>query len=177
MKFKNVDDAIYFLRFNTGTEKLLKDISCTDFIKYLKENAIGTSVNLIRIDDKYFECTEYTIIEEESLRLRDFRVTYDNRVFYHRYLGADHELVDSKKDEKTMNEKYKVEYKRLKYDILIGLYDKSLMAFVIQYGRLLAFLELSAFTSIERDNEEDKLHELYSDWEKRYNGGNINEKI
>lgn len=171
MKFKNVDDAIYFLRFDTGTEKLLKDISCTDFIKYLKENAIDTSVNSIRIDDKYFECTEYTL-REESLRLRDFRVTCDNRVFYHRYLGSDHELVDSKKDEK-----YKVEYKRLKYDISIGLYDKSLMAFAIQYGRLLAFLELSDFTSIERDNEEDKLHELYSDWEKRYNGGNINEKI
>lgn len=76
-----------------------------------------------------------------------------------------------------MNEKYKEEYERLKYDILIGLYDKRLMTFSIQYGRLLAFLELSAFTSIERDNEEDKLHELYSDWEKRYNGGNINEKI
>lgn len=171
MKFKNVDDAIYFLRFDTGTEKLLKDISCTDFIKYLKENAAYTSVNSIRIDDKYFECTQY-ILREESLRLRDFRVTSDNRVFYHRYLGADHELVDSKKDEK-----YKVEYKRLKYDISIGLYDKSLIAFAIQYGRLLAFLELSDFTSIERDNEEDKLHELYSDWEKRYNGGNINEKI
>jgi hypothetical protein len=76
-----------------------------------------------------------------------------------------------------MNEKYKDEHERLKYDISIGLYDKSLMAFAIQYGRLLAFLELSAFTSIERDNEEDKLHELYTDWEKRYNGGNINEKI
>lgn len=76
-----------------------------------------------------------------------------------------------------MNKKYKVEYERLKYDISIGLYDKELMAFAIQYGRLLAFLELSAFKSIERDNEEDKLHELYSDWEKRYNGGNINEKI
>lgn len=76
-----------------------------------------------------------------------------------------------------MNEKYKAEYERLEYDISIGLYDKSLIAFAIQYGRLLAFLELSVFTSIERDNEEDKLHELYSDWEKRYNGGNINEKI
>ncbi|UWD54683.1 MAG: hypothetical protein [Bacteriophage sp.] len=76
-----------------------------------------------------------------------------------------------------MNEKYKAEYERLEYDLSIGLYDKSLIAFAIQYGRLLAFLELSVFTSIERDNEEDKLHELYSDWEKRYNGGNINEKI
>ena len=76
-----------------------------------------------------------------------------------------------------MNEKYKAEYERLEYDLSIGLYDKSLIAFAIQYGRLLAFLELSVFTSIEQDNEEDKLHELYSDWEKRYNGGNINEKI
>lgn len=76
-----------------------------------------------------------------------------------------------------MNEKYKVEYERLKTDLSIGLYDKSLIAFAIQYGRLLAFLELSVFTSIERDNEEDKLLKLCSEWEKRYNGGNINEKI
>lgn len=167
MKFKNDDDAIYFLRFTMTTEEIIKDMSCTDFIKYLKENAVDTNVNLIRIDDKYIECVEYTI-REESLRLRDFRVTHDGRVFYHRYLGAEHELVDSKKNEKTMNEKYKEEYERLKYDLSIGLYDKSLIAFTLQYGRLLAFLELSVLTSIERDNEEDKLHELYSDWEKRY---------
>lgn len=83
------------------------------------------------------------------------------------------ELVDSKKTEKTMNEKFKVEYERLKTDLSIGLYDKSLIAFAIQYGRLLAFLELSVFTSIERDNEEDKLLKLCSEWEKRYKGGNI----
>lgn len=176
MKFKYDDDAVYFLRFSTALEKMLKYISCTDFIKYLKENAIETSVNLIRIDDKNFECTEYTI-REENLKLRDFMVTNDGRVFYHRYLGADHELVNSKKTEKTMNEKFKVEYERLKTDISIGLYDKSFLAFGIQYGRLLAFLELSVFTSIERDNEEDKLLELYSEWEKRYKGGYINEKI
>lgn len=76
-----------------------------------------------------------------------------------------------------MNKKYKAEYERLKYDISIGLYNKRLMSFAIQYGRLLAFLELSSYTSIERDNEEDKLHELYSYWEKRYNGGDTNEKI
>lgn len=76
-----------------------------------------------------------------------------------------------------MNEKYKDEHERLKYDISIGLYDKSLMAFAIQYGRLLAFLELSAFTSIERDNEEDKLHELYLEWDRRYNEVIYNEKI
>ena len=34
-----------------------------------------------------------------------------------------------------MNEKYKAEYERLEYDISIGLYDKSLIAFAIQYGR------------------------------------------
>lgn len=38
-----------------------------------------------------------------------------------------------------MNEKYKAEYERLEYDLSIGLYDKSLIAFAIQYGRLLAF--------------------------------------
>ena len=179
MKFKDVDDAVYFCRFNMATEKIIKDISCTNFIKYLKENAIGTDVDFICIDDKQAECIKYTIREEEGLRLRDFLVTYDDRVFYHRYLGENHELVDCEKDEKTMNEKYKEEYKRLKYDFSIGLYNKSRMAFAIQYGRLLAFLELSVFTSIERDNEEDKLHKLYSDWEKRYysNEEKINEKI
>lgn len=76
-----------------------------------------------------------------------------------------------------MNEKYKAEYERLKYDLSIGLYDKSRMAFAIQYGRLLAFLELSVFTDIERDNEEDKLHELYLEWDRRYNEVIYNEKI
>ena len=84
------------------------------------------------------------------------------------------ELVDS---EKAINEKYKVEYERLKYDISTGLYNKSRMAFAIQYGRLLAFLELSVFTDIERDNEEDKLHELYLEWDRRYNEVIYNEKI
>lgn len=176
MKFKNDSDSIYFVRFSKFIEEILRDMTCTEFIKYLKENAIYRSENLTRIDDKYFECTDYTL-RQEDLRLRDFKVTYDDRVFYHRYLGADHELVDSEKDEKTMNKKYKAEYERLKYDLSIGLYNESLMAFAIQYGRLLAFLELSALTSIERDNEEDKLHKLYSDWEKRYNEGEINEKI
>lgn len=76
-----------------------------------------------------------------------------------------------------MNEKYKAEYERLEYDLSIGLYDKSLIAFAIQYGRLLAFLELSVFTDIERDNEEDKLHELYLEWDRRYNEVIYNEKI
>jgi hypothetical protein len=73
--------------------------------------------------------------------------------------------------------KYKAEYERFKYDLSIGLYDKGLIAFVIQYGRLLAFLELSVFTDIERDNEEDKLHELYLEWDRRYNEVIYNEKI
>lgn len=76
-----------------------------------------------------------------------------------------------------MNKKYKAEYERLKYDLSIGLYDKTRIAFAIQYGRLLAFLELSVFTDIERDNEEDKLHELYSEWDRRYNEVIYNEKI
>lgn len=177
MKFKNVDDSKYFVRFMRATEEKIKSMDCAEFILYLRDNAVDMDIDFICIDGKKQQCVVYTIREEQSTNEKDFIVTEDNRVFYYRSLNARHELVDSKKDKKTVNEKYKSEYERLKYDLSIGLYDKSLIAFVIQYGRLLAFLELSAFTSIERDNEEDKLHELYSDWEKRYNGGNTNEKI
>lgn len=173
MKFKNVDDAKCFVRFSRGTEKIIRDMTCTEFIKYLKEKALVTQASFICIDDEQVKCIVYRIRDEQCLNLRNFIVTNDNRVFYHKSLNENYELVDSKKTEKTMNEKFKVEYERLKTDLSIGLYDKSLIAFAIQYGRLLAFLELSVFTSIERDNEEDKLLKLYSEWEKRYKGGNI----
>lgn len=67
-----------------------------------------------------------------------------------------------------MNEKYKVEYHTFKQDIELGLYDKALIAVAMQFGRLSAFLELADYTEVERDNEENKLRELYSCWEKRY---------
>lgn len=38
----------------------------------------------------------------------------------------------------------------------------------MQMGRILAYLGLSDFTEVERNNEENKLRELYSIWEKRY---------
>ena len=67
-----------------------------------------------------------------------------------------------------MNEKYQLFYNTFKQDIERGLYDKSLVAVVMQIGRLSAFLELSDFTEDERDNEENKLRELCNCWEKRY---------
>ena len=175
MKFKN--DAKYFVRFSRVTEKIIRDMTSAEFIKYLKEKALIKYESFISIDDKQFKCIVYRIRDEQSLNLRNFIVVNDNRVFYHKPLNENYELVDSKKDEKAINEKYKLEYEGLKYDILIGLYNKSRMAFAIQYGRLLAFLELSDFTPIERDNEEDKLHELYLDWDRRYNEVIYNEKI
>lgn len=177
MKFKNVDDSKYFVRFMRVTEEKIKTMTCAEFISYLMHNAIDVDTDFICVDGKQEKCVVYTIREEQSTIQKDFIVTENSRVFYYRSLNAKHELVDNEKNEEAINEKYKEEYERLKYDLSIGLYNKSLMAFAIQYGRLLAFLELSVLTSIERDNEEDKLHELYSDWEKRYNGGKINEKI
>lgn len=67
-----------------------------------------------------------------------------------------------------INEKYKEVYEIFKQDIEQGIYDKSLIAVAIQIGRVTAFLELSDVTENERDNEENKLRELYSVWEKRY---------
>lgn len=67
-----------------------------------------------------------------------------------------------------MNEKYQLFYNIFKQDIERGLYDKSLVAFIMQMGRISAYLELSDFTEVERDNEEYKLRELSNSWEKRY---------
>lgn len=67
-----------------------------------------------------------------------------------------------------INEKYKEVYEIFKQDIEQGIYDRSLIAVAMQIGRVTAFLELSDFTENERDNEENKLRELYSVWEKRY---------
>ena len=67
-----------------------------------------------------------------------------------------------------INEKYKEVYEIFKQDIEQGIYDRSLIAVAIQIGRVTTFLELSDFTENERDNEENKLRELYSVWEKRY---------
>lgn len=67
-----------------------------------------------------------------------------------------------------INEKYKEVYEIFKQDIEQGIYDRSLIAVAIQIGRVTAFLELSDFTENERDNEENKLRELYACWEKRY---------
>lgn len=67
-----------------------------------------------------------------------------------------------------MNEKYQLFYNTFKKDIELGLYDKALVAFIMQMGRISAYLELSDFTEVERNNEENKLRELSFIWEKRY---------
>ena len=67
-----------------------------------------------------------------------------------------------------MNNKYKSFYNTFKQDIEIGLYDKAFVAFIMQMGRISVYLELSDFTEVERNNEENRLRELCSFWEKRY---------
>lgn len=67
-----------------------------------------------------------------------------------------------------MNEKYQLFYDTFKQDIELGAYDKSIVTFIMQMGRISAYLELSDFTDAELDNEQNKLRELYSYWGKRY---------
>lgn len=67
-----------------------------------------------------------------------------------------------------MNEKYQLFYNIFKQDIESGAYDKALVPFIMQMGRISAYLELSDFTEVERDSEENRLRELYNCWEKRY---------
>lgn len=78
------------------------------------------------------------------------------------------ELVEIESDLVLPSGKYKAEYERFKLDISIGLYDNAIIAMSINFGRLLAFLELSSFTETERSEEEEKIRVLYHDWEKRY---------
>lgn len=65
-----------------------------------------------------------------------------------------------------INKKYKVVYEIFKQDIEQGIYDKSIVAFTMQMGRISAYLELSDFTEVERNNEENRLRELYVCWAK-----------
>lgn len=99
MKFKNNDDSRYFTRFLRGTEKKIKDMTCIEFITYLKENAVDIDTDFICIDDERVKCSVYVIREEQSRIEKEFIVTEDNRVFYYRTLNAKHELVDDKKQE------------------------------------------------------------------------------
>lgn len=41
-----------------------------------------------------------------------------------------------------MNEKYQLFYDTFKQDIELGKYDKALVAFIMQMGRISAYLEL-----------------------------------
>lgn len=50
----------------------------------------------------------------------------------------------------------------------MGLYDKDIVTFIMQMGRISVYLELSDFTEVERNNEENRLRELYVCWAKRY---------
>ena len=77
-----------------------------------------------------------------------------------------------------MNEKYKEEYERFKLDISIGLYDNAIIAMSSNLGRLLAFLELSTFTEMERSEEEKKLEPYIMIGKKiLFKGGKINDAI
>ena len=78
------------------------------------------------------------------------------------------ELVEIESDLVSFNEKYKAEFERFKQHIELGIYDKAIVAFIMQMGRISAYLELSDFTEVERNNEENRLRELYVCWVKRY---------
>lgn len=167
MKFKNDDDSRYFVRFMEATERIIKQLTVKEFIAYLKENAVLEDETREYIDGKGVTCQLYNLKEENSNLHKEFLVTEDDRVFYFRTLNDKIEFED-KKEEIKMNEKYKAECELMKQNIDLGLYDTAMVTFTFYFGKLVAFLELSDFTETERDNETDKLIELFYSWEKRY---------
>lgn len=167
MKFKNDDDSRYFVRFMPGTERVIKQLTVKEFISYLEENAVLEDEIRVDIDGKGVTCQVYNLKEENSNLHKEFLVTKCGRVFYFRTLNDKIEFED-KKEEIKMNEKYKAECELMKQNIDLGLYDTAMVTFTFYFGKLVAFLELSDFTETERDNETDKLIELFCSWEKRY---------
>lgn len=167
MKFKNDDDSRYFVRFMSGTERVIKQLTVKEFISYLDENAVLEDEIRVDIDGKGVTCQVYNLKEENSNLHKEFLVTKDGRVFYFRTLNDKIEFED-KKEEIKMNEKYKAECELMKQNIDLGLYDTAMVTFTFYFGKLVAFLELSDFTETERDNETDKLIELFCSWERRY---------
>ena len=67
-----------------------------------------------------------------------------------------------------MNVRYQLLYSIFEQDIKEGLYDKSCVAFLVQFGIILGYLELSDFTEVERNKEENRLRGLFDCWKKRY---------
>lgn len=96
MKFKNVDDSRYFVRFMTATERLIKQLTVKEFIAYLEENTYFEDETHECIDGRVVICKAYRLKEENSNLYKEFLVTEDGRVFYWRTLNDKIELEDKK---------------------------------------------------------------------------------
>lgn len=108
MKFKKEKDNRYWVRFMRATEKLMRKLTVSQFISYLKENAELEGDDYECIDDKHMVVKVYLLNETESLS-KEFLVTEDGRVFYCISLNTKVELVDDVLDEDKGMKIYKNE--------------------------------------------------------------------
>lgn len=143
---------------------IMKSSTVSDFIHYLKDNANEIVHTNISVDGELQDVTLYCI--EDAFRFISdiFIVTSNGRLYCQKLAFGLVELVNN-------SDLYYKEFNILRADVSFELYKNSMQAFLIQYGRLIAFLQLSDLTDVERDNEEERLHEIYSEWERTYTGG------
>ena len=102
MKYKNVEDNKYRVRFMRSTEALMDKITVREFIHYLGENAeLEDDEDYEYVDGKLVKCRAYVLKEEGSNLHPEFLVTEDGRVFCWISLAKRIELVDDTEMEVT----------------------------------------------------------------------------
>lgn len=102
MRYLKEDDNRYRVRFMVSTEKLMDELTVSQFIAYLEENAeLESDEEYEYISGKVVKCKAYDLKEAESNLHKEFLVTEDGRLFYWLSLNTKIELVD--REEKTVD--------------------------------------------------------------------------
>ena len=95
MRFKNDNDNRYRVNFMRATEELINKMTVTEFIEYLKNNAILEEENYSEyIDGKVIRCKACELKETDKL-CKEFLITEDSRLFYWLTPLKKIELVDN----------------------------------------------------------------------------------
>lgn len=84
MRFKNDNDNRYKVNFMRDTEELINKLSISEFISYLKENAVLEDYTSCYIDNEGITCKVYDLKEKNSKLHKEFLVTENDRLFYWR---------------------------------------------------------------------------------------------
>ncbi len=102
MKYAKQDDNRYRVRFMRSTEKLMDELTVSQFIAYLEENAeLESDEEYEYLSGEVVKCRAYDLKEDNSNLHKEFLVTEDGRVFYWLSLNTKIELVD--REEKVMD--------------------------------------------------------------------------